>query len=86
MHQQEIIDSIITKLDIQNCDVKCISLIADEANLCKRLTKDVESGIRAEDVIERSVARIQLYQTLDTLKVDTNEKSVTVIANEIRRL
>ena len=44
MHQQSIIDSIVEKLDTQNCDVKCISLIADEANLRKRLTKDVENG------------------------------------------
>lgn len=86
MHQQAVIDSIIEKLDTQNCDVKCISLIADEANLRKRLTQDVESGIRAEDVIERSVARIPMYDTLNTIKIDTNEKTVAMIADEIKRL
>lgn len=63
MHQQSIIDSILEKLDTQNCEVKCVSLIADEANLRKRLTKDVEKGIRSEDVIERSVARIDYFPT-----------------------
>ena len=67
MHQQSIIDSIVEKLDIQNCDVKCISLIADEVNLRKRLIKDVESGIRVEDVIERSVARIPITSWSKTL-------------------
>lgn len=86
MHQQAVIDSIIEKLDTKNCDVKCISLIADEANLRKRLTQDVESGIRAEDVIERSVARIPMYDTLNTIKIDTNEKTVAMIADEIKRL
>ena len=61
MHQQSIIDSIIGKLDTQDCVVKCISLIADEVNLRKRLTGDVESGIRSENVIERSVARIPIH-------------------------
>ena len=86
MHQQSIIDSVIEKMDINNCDVKCISLIADEVNLRKRLIKDVESGIRVEDVIERSVTRIPMYDTLNTIKIDTNEKTVDMIANEITQL
>ena len=86
MHQQPIIDSILGKLDTQNCEVKCISLIADETHLRKRLTKDVERGIRAEDVIERSVTRIPMYQTLNTIKIDTNEKTVAMIANEIEQI
>ena len=86
MHQQSIIDSVIEKLDTQNCDVKCISLIADEANLRKRLAKDVESGVRVENVIERSVIRIPMYDVLNTIKIDTNEKTVAMIANEIKQL
>ena len=86
MHQQSIIDSITGKLDTQNCAIKCISLIADEINLRNRLTKDVERGIRSEDVIERSVARIPMYQTLSTIKLDTNGKTVAMIVNEIKQL
>ena len=86
MHQQSIIDSIVEKLDTQNCDVKCISLIVDEANLRKRLTKDVEGGIRVEDIIENSITRIPMYDTLNTIKIDTNEKTVAMIANEIKLL
>ena len=86
MHQQSIIDAITEKLDTQNCAVKCISLIADEANIRSRLMGDVERGIRSKDVIERSVARIPMYETLNTIKIDTNEKSVSMIANEIEQL
>ena len=86
MHQQSIIDSITVRLDTQNCTVKCISLIADETNIRSRLIKDVERGIRSKDVIERSVARIPMYQTLSTIKIDTNEKTVTAIADEIKQL
>ena len=86
MHQQSIIDSIVDKLDTQYCDVKCISLIVDEVNLRERLIKDVESGIRAEDLLERSVIRIPMYDTLNTIKIDTNEKTVAMIANEIKQL
>ena len=86
MHQQSIIDCILEKLDVKNCDVKCISLIADEINLRKRLMVDVENGIRTADVIDRSVARILLYQTLDTIKIDTSNKTVQMIADEIIQL
>ena len=86
MHEQSIINSILEKLDTQNCDVKCVSLVANEKTLCERLSMDVERGIRSEDVIERSIARIPMYQTLNTIKIDTNEKTVAVIANEIKQL
>ena len=86
MHERSIIDSILKKLDTQNCDVKCISLVADEKTLRERLSMDVERGIRSEDVIERSIARIPMYQALNTIKIDTNAKTVAMIANEIKQL
>ena len=86
MHEQSIIDSILEKLDIDNCEVKRISLIADESNLRRRLTADVTRGVRTADVIDRSVARMSMYRTLDTIKVDTSNKTVQVIADEIMML
>ena len=86
MHEQSIIDFILKKLDAQNYDVKCVSLVADEKTLCERLSKDIERGIRTEDVIERSIAKIPMYQTLNTIKIDTNAKTVAMIANEIKQL
>ena len=86
MHEQRIIDFILKKLDTQNCEVKCVSLVADEKTLCERLLMDVERGVRSEDVIERSIARIPMYQELNTIKIDTNAKTAAVIANEIKQL
>jgi len=86
MHQQEIIDFILEKLDAAGCRVKCISLLADEATLRRRLTADVERGIRTEDVIPRSIGRIPLYQALDTVKVDTNGRTISEIAREIAQV
>lgn len=86
MHEQSIIDSILEKLDIDSREVKRISLIADESNLRRRLTADVTRGVRTADVIDRSVARMSMYRTLDTIKVDTSNKTVQVIADEIMML
>ena len=51
-----------------------------------RLTRDVQKGIRSADVIERSMARIPLYQALNTIKIDTNNKTIPMISDEIKQL
>ena len=86
MHEQSIINSILEKLDTQNCEVKCVSLVANEKTLRERLAMDVERGIRSKDIIERSIVRIPMYQALNTIKIDTNTKTVAMIANEIKLL
>lgn len=60
--------------------------MTDEETLRKRLEADVKVGIRTEDVIERSVARISKYQSLNTIKIDTVNKTIKQVANEIAKL
>ncbi len=86
MHEQGIIDQILTRVDTKNCKIQKISLICDEETLKKRLQLDIKNGIRSADVIERSLARLKCYQNLDTNKIDTSEKSPEEIAAEILAL
>lgn len=86
MHKQSIIDGIINELDTENCVVKKISLTVDEMNLRSRLMADVTREIRNRDVIDRSAARISMYQALDTIKIDTSNKTVREIVDEIMAL
>lgn len=86
MHEQAIIDNILAKLDTDDCNVMCISLMVNEENLRERLSADIAKGIRTADIIDRSIARIPMYQKLSTIKIDTNGKSVSMIADEIQRL
>ncbi|MDO4663244.1 MAG: AAA family ATPase [Erysipelotrichaceae bacterium] len=86
MHEQSIIDQVINGLDLEQCDVKTISLMVDETELLNRLKADVANGVRSVDVIERSVSRIAMYRNLDTIKIDTTNKTVREIADEIMTL
>lgn len=86
MHEQSIIDCILEKLDLENCKVIKISLMADESNLRDKLTADVENGLRTADAVDRSIARISMYHALDTIKIDTSNKTVQVIVDEIRKM
>ena len=86
MHEQSIIDTICNKLNVENCNVKIISLLADEKNLKSRIENDVMTGVRSIDVLDRSIARIPLYEKLNTIKINTNNKSIAQIADEITEL
>lgn len=86
MHRQEIIDAILRSLDTGGWDVKCLSLVADEAALRERLEADIARGLRGPGAVERSVERTALYQELRTIKIDTAGRSVRMICEEIERL
>lgn len=86
MHQQAIIDDILSRLDTANCKVHSISLICSEIALRTRLEKDIAAGIRTEDVVLRSMERIPLYEKLNTCKVDVSEISPEQVADSIIKI
>lgn len=72
MHEQRIIDEILSRVNARDCNVRCISLMADEAALRERLEQDIAAGLRKSDIIERSMARLPLYSRLSTIKLDVS--------------
>lgn len=86
MHRQEIIDAILSRLDTAGCTVRSISLTAGEEAVRERLAADIAGGLRAPDVVERSLARLPLYRRLDTVKIDTTGKSIRAVSVEIAAL
>jgi shikimate kinase len=86
LHEQEIIDSILSKLDIENIKVISISLLCNEKALRERIQKDIDNKLRSKDVLERSIERIHLYEKLDTVKIEVSKKTVADTVNEIMQL
>ena len=86
MHEQSIIDHILSRLDTTGSTVRAISLIADASAVRDRLAGDVARGLRGADVIERSLARLPLYERLGTIKIDTTRQSVQDTAEQIKAL
>ena len=82
MHRQDILDDLLSRLDLTACRVLPISLTCTEEALCSRLQNDIDAGIRAPDILDRSPARLPLYSGLNTRKIDTTGKT----AKEIARL
>lgn len=86
MHEQGIINTILERLDTENCFVKCVSLTVSQRILRDRLSRDIERGIRSADIIERSASRIPMYPALNTIKIDTDGKTADMIVREILKL
>ena len=83
MHEQAIVDDILSRLDTSSCLVRVISLVCSEEELRDRLGKDVSAGIRRPDVIRRSLARLPLYDTMGGEKIDTTYLTPVMAADRI---
>lgn len=86
LHEQSIIDYLLSRLNLSGVCVRVISLVCDRESLCARLTKDVASGRREPDVIERSVRRLPLYRGLHTEKLDVSAITAKEAAERIAAL
>lgn len=86
MHRQEIIGDIISGLDVKDVEVVPVSLICDEKTLTSRLSRDVAAGVRASDVISRSLSYLPLYAELDTVKIDVSDLSAEETAVQIENI
>ena len=86
MHQQAIIDTILRNLDLHACRIFSLSLVCTREALERRLRGDIAQGLRTEDVVARSVARLPLYNALATIKIDTSALTPEQIARRIASL
>ena len=86
MHEQTILDSLLSRLPLKDCAATSISLVAPPDVLRARLQRDVEAGLRTPDVIARSLAYLPKYDVLDTIKLDTGALDAQQTAREIARL
>lgn len=89
MHQREIIDGLLEQLQDLDFRFYLFTLTLSEGALRARLEDDIANGVRSADVIERSVARLPLYDTMDSIKIDVStirpEEAAQRICREIER-
>jgi broad-specificity NMP kinase len=83
LYEQKILDNLVAKLNLDDCTVYSFSLVSSKEALSERLSHDIEAGKRKDDIIERSVARIPLYDELDSVKIDVSAISPADAAERI---
>lgn len=73
LHEQPILDELLSRLALDGVEVHAVSLVCSELELRRRLGRDIAAGLRTADVVERSVPRLALYAALNTKKLDVSE-------------
>lgn len=82
MHEQSIIDTLLSRLNSGHALIHNISMICSPEALEDRLNKDIVAGIRTPKIRSRSLKKLPLYQTLNTRKIDvTNLTPEEVVAS-----
>lgn len=83
MHEQDILDDVLSKINKNDCILHKFSIICSEKVFISRITKDIQQGIRSGEIIERSVPRLKNYFQMDTEKIDVSEISAKEAAEII---
>jgi broad-specificity NMP kinase len=83
LHRQEIFDAILRPLGDLAFETHRITLTCSPAQLRERLSPEIAAARRQPDIVERSIARLALYDALDTIKLDVGMRSAADVADEI---
>ncbi|MGM0166495.1 hypothetical protein IGI39_001455 [Enterococcus sp. AZ135] len=83
MDEQEIIQRILTGLDLLNVEVTSFSLLPSPEKLTSNIEKDILLGIRNIEDINRSISRLPKYQGVASIHIDTTFLTATETADKI---
>ncbi|WP_252231125.1 AAA family ATPase [Clostridium sp. ZBS15] len=83
IESDEIMDSILDNINLKSFKLYKITLTCGKEELLKRVGRDILSGKRDRNSLNRSLERLALYDKMDTLKIDTTNKETKAIIYEI---
>lgn len=80
LNDESVIDRIKSEIERLGFDIYVFTLICGEAELERRLLKDVKSGARTDDVIKRALSYLRFYDNMDTEKIYADNLSAAETA------
>lgn len=83
MHDKQISDKILDKLNLTDCFFKSFTLSCSNSSLISRLKQDIDYGIREESIIENSINYSNFFNNLFENLIDTSILEPKEIAKEI---
>ena len=86
IQSDEIMKSVLNKINTEDIDVYKITLMCTKEELIRRIEDDIKNGLRDDKNVKRSLERYNMYEKMDTIKVDTTNKTVNEIVSDIKEL
>jgi len=72
MQQESIIEDVLSRLKRREYRVYLFTLTATSDALIRRILADVKNANREPDVLERSLKRLAMYNSMRTIKIDAS--------------
>ncbi len=82
IHRNDLMEWLLDQLKDYQLQIYKFSLVCSEETLERRMLSDG----RSLDSIKESIERNKLYYEMDTIKIDTTNKSINVVVGEIKNL
>ena len=86
LHQQAVLDSLLSRLDVRDREVRAVSLTASPEALTARIEKDIQAGRRDRGALERSLAYLPLYAALNAETLDISGLAPAEAARRLEAL
>jgi broad-specificity NMP kinase len=86
MDKEEIFQDILRKLSGLEFNLYKITLTCSDEVLIKRIDADIKRGKRDKDCIKRSLERQNSYNAPNTIKIDTDNKTIEEVAKTISNI
>ena len=83
MQEDEISRDILSQLDKNEVNVFEFALICSPEASKKRICRDIENGVREEDVLERALSYLGKYEKVNRVKLDVSDISPENAAKKI---
>lgn len=86
MHQQAIVDEMLSRLPREGCCIHTFSLVCTPQVLRERVEEDICAGVRQPGAVERSLEYLSYYDALSTQKIDVTGCTPEQGAEKLMRL
>jgi broad-specificity NMP kinase len=83
MHLEEIFDILLKRLEGLEFDLYKFTIMCTPDELRRRLISRDGMFDEIEDIVQNSIGRLELYEKLDTVKIDTTGGSIDDTVNAI---
>lgn len=83
VYDEAVIDSLLSRLEQENFKLYKYTLISTEDVLRSRLVYDITAGYRDASVVAESVAKMPLFEQMNTTKIEVTIKNDIDIARQI---
>jgi len=83
IHLEGIYDEVLAQIEGFEFELYKITLMCDSEALRKRIEHDINLGERSPSAISASLGRLEMYQKLNSIKIDTTHMNTTDIVEQI---